>query len=47
MCPNLSQAAGMIVLFYYVSLMKTGFLLPVMIIWMESILKIDVVSLFE
>jgi len=27
--------------------MKTGLLLPIMIIWMEFILKIDVVSWFE
>ena len=39
--------SNMIVLFCYVSLVKTGFLLPVMIIWMEFILKIGVVSLFK
>jgi len=39
--------SNMIVLFCYISLMKTGLLLPVMIICLEFILKVDVVSLFE
>jgi len=34
----------MTVLFYFIFLMKTGLLLPIMIIWMEFILKIVVVS---
>ena len=34
----------MTVLFCFIFLMKTGLLLPVMIIWMEFILKIVVVS---
>lgn len=37
----------MTVLSCYISLMKTGLLLPIMIIWMEFILKVYVVSLYE
>jgi hypothetical protein len=41
--PN-CRHSNITVLFCYISLMKTGLLLPIMIIWMEFILKIDVVS---